>query len=508
VIEWTVDRLRRARRVGSIVVVCWDDQSPALSNLPDAIVRPVGARRAIASMDAVTVAQKWADGWRGGLMQSCSFDRGFHGATVERLCEEFDWPAVLLIDPAAGLVDPALVDALLDHAAAQPSHDLVFSPAAPGLCGVFLRRSLVSSLASGNMHPGRALHYVPTHPILDPLGRDASAPTPPRLARTSQSFLLDTARRVDHVTDACSGINAELLEADALSILDRLDAHEACARLPREVVLELTTRRATKPIYSPHAHLTLDRPDLTRDKARVLFTELAGGSDTRLILAGVGDPLLHENLFAILDVATECGLRTIAIETDLMGVSADVIDRLASAAVDVVTVHIPALTPATYTRVMGADALPSVIENVRRLLGARQTAGRVAPLLVPTFTKLRQNLPEMEAWYDQWLNALGHAVIVGPSEFAGQIPSVAVSDVSPPLRRACVRLRSRLTVLCDGSVVSCEQDVLGTNTLGRIGRNSIGDIWTGPLNTLRAAHACGQWSANPLCGNCHEWHRP
>ena len=75
----------------------------------------------------------------------------------------------------------------------------------------------------------------------------------------------------------------------------------------------------------------------------------------------------------------------------------------------------------------------------------------------------------MEAWYDQWLRAVGSAVIVGPSDFAGQIPDHAVADMAPPLRRPCARLESRMTILSDGRIVTCEQDVLGRQTLGSLG---------------------------------------
>ena len=130
------------------------------------------------------------------------------------------------------------------------------------------------------------------------------------------------------------------------------------------------------------------------------------------------------------------------------------------------------------------------------------------PLLAPIFTKLQQNLGEMECWYDQWLKALGCAVIVGPTDCAGQIVDLAVADMSPPKRRACGQLNSKMTVLCDGSVVTCDQDVLGIHAVGRIGETSIAELWQKQLGGARAHHANENWNALPLCGGCREWHRP
>jgi len=63
----------------------------------------------------------------------------------------------------------------------------------------------------------------------------------------------------------------------------------------------------------------------------------------------------------------------------------------------------------------------------------------------------------------------GTAVIQGPSNFAGQIPSIAVADMTPPNRKACARIESRMTILSDGRIVSCEQDVMGVIRLDKLG---------------------------------------
>jgi radical SAM protein with 4Fe4S-binding SPASM domain len=129
------------------------------------------------------------------------------------------------------------------------------------------------------------------------------------------------------------------------------------------------------------------------------------------------------------------------------------------------------------------------------------------PLLAPTFTKCRENLAEMEAWYDQWLRAVGCAVVRGPSDCGGQIPDVSVADMSPPRRRPCARLASRLMVLCDGRIVSCEEDVLGKQVLGEIGRDSVAEVWQARFGALRADHHNAAWEKHSVCGNCREWHR-
>ena len=201
------------------------------------------------------------------------------------------------------------------------------------------------------------------------------------------------------------------------------------------------------------------------------------------------------------------GIAAIHVETDLL-VLPDQVRRLVDSPVDVVSLHLPAMQAATYAKIMGVDRMMDVIENVKQFVLHRQIRRRGTPLLVPMFMKLTENLAEMESWYDQWLRALGSAVIVGPSDFAGQIPAIEVADMQPPKRGACRRIDSRMTILSDGAIVACEQDVLGKHKLGTIGTDRICDVWRQRIGAMRCDHASGNWSKHPLCAGCREWHRP
>jgi len=152
--------------------------------------------------------------------------------------------------------------------------------------------------------------------------------------------------------------------------------------------------------------------------------------------------------------------------------------------------------------------MPAVIENIRRFVAERQARGSGVPILVPVFTKCRENLGEMEAWYDQWLRSLGSAVVRGPSDFAGQISDAGPADMAPTARKPCARLASRLTILSDGAVVACEQDVLGAAPLGHLQSGSLRDVWQQNFDRLRADHRAGCFDKHPLCARCREWHRP
>jgi hypothetical protein len=510
VLSWTLDRLSQSQLLGSITILCWEDQEEAVTPIAedaDAYMLVKGPRQAIGVLESVAAAQKFADGWRGGLQSTCEFDRGFYAPWIHEITTHIDSDGILLIDPASGLVDFEIIDATIAQAREFPETEIFFTQAAPGFAGALLRPALLERLAKVNIHAGRLLHYMPEQPMRDPIGGDSCVDIPTPVARTTRRFKLDSQRQIDRITSAAVSLNGTLVKSGAQEILNRLESHNEIDILPRDVTIELTTQRLTKPSFSAASSLTISRPMLTLELADRIFAELGAYDDTRITFAGVGDPLLHPEFLDIVAAARSAGIDAIHVETDLL-IDAIQVEQLVDIGVDVVSVSLPSMQPSTYAKIRGANRMAEVITNIKRFVTHRQLRRRGVPLIVPTFVKLAENLAEMEIWYDQWLKALGSAVIIGPSDCAGQIKSVEVADMQPPRRGACRRLESRMMILSDGSIVTCEQDVLGKHALGRVGNDCIRDIWLNRFGALRAQHAAGNWTNAPLCRNCREWHRP
>ncbi|HEX4794095.1 MAG TPA: SPASM domain-containing protein [Humisphaera sp.] len=509
VLRWTLKRLARAQRLDSTAILCWEDQMDHVARIAaeaEAFVLAKGPRVHLPEVESISAARRWSDGWRGGLLSTCDFDLGFYGPWFGELAAKVNAEAVVLVDPAAALVDPHLLDSLVIQAENHPEAPITFVPAAPGLGGALVKRDLLDKVAVTKTHIGRLFHYLPDQISREPLASDWCAPLPTPVARTTQRFKLDSERQLARVSAATVSLNGQLISSRAEEIVHRLHAWDAIDALPRELVLEINTRRSTRPIFWPAANQPIERADFSAQAAPALFEQLARYDDVRLTIAGVGDPLLHAGVFDLIELARVEGIACIHVETDLHDITPENVRRLATMPVDVVSMHLPAVLPQTYAATMGVNGYTRVLENIGAFLAARQ--GRGVPILVPTFTKCRQNLAEMETWYDQWLRAVGCAVIRGPSDFGGMIPGLAVADMAPSRRSACSRLNSRLTLLCDGRYVSCEQDVLGRQQLGELGTDSIADIWQKRMNVLRADHRAGKWADHPTCATCREWHRP
>lgn len=514
VLALTLERLTRAEHVDRVAILCWDDQQATVNEIAadaGAYVLVKSPRTKIPAIELVSAAQRWSDGWRGGLLGTCHFDRGFSALIIteaiaqlalEKEASEED--LILLVDPASALVDPGLIDALVDHARAHSHREFFFTQAAAGLAGVLLRPALLERLAKSNTHAGRVLSYTPDLPGLDPVTNDMCVAVPAAIARTLHRFALDSDRQVQRFEAATADLNGHLIVSDAEKLVAILDAYPLPDSHPREVVLELTTHRAARPIFAPGTHLQLDRAEMTLEAIIATIDQLRGIDDLRLTLAGAGDAILHSRFDEVAKIITGAGIPALHVETDLLALSDAAMEAISVGGIDILTVHLPAITAATYQRVMGVDGFAKVIANLKRLLAKKNTL----PIIVPTFVKCRENLAEMETWYDHWIRVLGTAVIVGPSDYAGQIPDVSVADMSPSKRRPCARLRSRMTVLSDAKIVSCEQDVLGRQAMGCASSNELMDVWREGFGALRREHEANYFDARPVCAACKEWHRP
>lgn len=503
VLRWTMRRLAMSQRISRVVVLAWDDQLEALRDL-DVTARACGPRLNMPGLAAVSAAQRWADGWRGGLLQTCWFDKGYIGVFVRDAIHEEQADGAVLIDPAAGLVDANIIDDLV-AAAEEGSREFYFTQAAPGLGAVLVGRRLAEQFAGTGTLLGKMVHYLPDAPCLDPITNEACVPVPLEISRVADRFTLDSDRQTDRLERATVPLNGTLISTQAAGVVRRVSLTPYRATLPRDLTIELTTRRHSRPTYNIASHADITRCDMTADAMDRILHQIAGVDDMRVTLAGVGDPLLHPHAIEFIDGLSK--VASVAIETDLIDTDADTLLNLAHTGIDVVAVHLPATSPAIYKRVMGVDRLANVLENIRLLLEARQNRVSGVPIVVPVFTKLLVNFDEMETWYDTWLRAIGSAVIVGPSSYAGRITGIEVADMTPPVRRACQRIRDRVVVLSDGRIVACEQDVFGDNPAGNLNKISLADAWAGPLKSLAEKHATLN-ELPTICRQCKEWHRP
>ncbi|GMU36040.1 MAG: SPASM domain-containing protein [Phycisphaerae bacterium] len=518
ILRRTVERVRAARGLAECVVLSPAGQEgrceAVLAGLGVVVQRveaPDPAWRAL-----VRVSRKWSlAGWRGGVGGTTSLDEYLHPQVVAALLELRPADRVMIVPPAAVLVCPDVVDAMIErHDRSEEDNRLAFAQAPPGVAGTIYNADLIRELADKNIPPGWILSYKPDAPRKDLAFFSCCFEVRAPLRYGGLRLIADTDRWAE-VTRAAWRVDPAPNAEQLGRVVADLEAGHV-PRLPNEVEIELTTDDPyPSAVLHPRGDRVGRRGPLSIETVRKIASELGALDDSLVVLGGFGDPLRHPRFPEVLRVLREAGVFGVAVRTAGVDLTEDLIETLLDYQVDVLNVLMDGWTAETYAAMHAPDvphraSLEHVRSRVDRLEARKRERGCVAPIVVPEMIKAKPTLAELPAFFDGWVRRLGTVNVAGFSHRSRQAPDLAVMSTAPPSRTACRRLQSRVVVLADGSVVLCDQDFRGLTPVGDAGRDELEAVWRGEaMARVREAHVRGDAAAaGPLCGACEEWHRP
>lgn len=163
--------------------------------------------------------------------------------------------------------------------------------------------------------------------------------------------------------------------------------------LPRSLYVETTSRCNSKCQTciltfggrEPAADLTWERFRRIVDQFPIL---------ERVLLHGIGEPLLNPDLPCMVDHLKERGA-TVIFNSNAITLTERRAETLIAAGLDELRVSLDATTSETYARIRGVDAFDKVVDNLERL-DARKRAQAVShPRVSLWFTALRDNVDEI-----------------------------------------------------------------------------------------------------------------
>lgn len=497
VLTRTAERLSALEGVGGIVVTCKPEQQQRVSSLVTGTKAKVLPHPGGVGV-AMRVSRSFGRyGWRGGLAGTTVYDELFSPTLIGALCDSTDAEAFYLVPAGAPLLALDWAEAMIrQFCQSMPKVKVCFSPAPPGLTGGIFARDILQSLAGAKVYPGRLFSYDPTNPIHDPLHggscfklRDEFIATYSRLVADNPRGLWVCGKVLESAGDSAGG--------EAMCLAAQRIGPEPW---PRELTIELTTRRPLEDDLRP----TADRPDLSPDRLAEALDGLDEAGDLNIMFAGAGDGLLHPDWPEAVKLARQYG--TVGLATYGTDLSEEVCDRLFDCGLDILQVYIDAYSDELYAAFKRGGSASDVWAGVEKLQTRRREAGAATPFVIPTALKTYEFLPEQDEFFERCLKLTGHGTIVEPSDAAGQWPDRAVVHMAPPTRVPCRRLGARLTLLADGRIAMCEEDIAGLHPLAE---RRILDAWRGEtLASLRALHDRNAWDEHPLCSKCAEFHRP
>src|SRR5439155_476626 len=135
--------------------------------------------------------------------------------------------------------------------------------------------------------------------------------------------------------------------------------------------------------------------DLTLEQVRAIAEQFPRLE--RVVLHGIGEPLLNAEIFAIVAYLKSRAV-TVLFNSDAISLTAGRALRLIESGLDEYRVSLDAATRQTYRRLRGVDQFDRVLANVRRLVELEREQRRSAPRVSLWFTASRANLHELLAF--------------------------------------------------------------------------------------------------------------
>ncbi len=259
----------------------------------------------------------------------------------------------------------------------------------------------------------------------------------------------------------------------------------------------------------------LDRRDLMplEPFVELLDRIVSFSGDAVIDLSPWGEPSLHPDIASLAAAVLERPELSLVIETSGLSWSPAALDALSIAAERARQARRDtglsrSTPPLSWIVSLDADD-PSLYERLRGP-GREEAQGFAAELIrrfpgVTYVQTLRTRIAEdeLETFYRGW-KAKGAQVIVQKHDsFCGRMEDLKVADLSPITRHSCWHLMRDMTVLIDGTVPLCREDLDGEYGLGNVFSDSLETIWNRAADSY-AAHVAKDYPA--LCRNCDEYY--
>ena len=165
---------------------------------------------------------------------------------------------------------------------------------------------------------------------------------------------------------------------------------------PRTLYLETTNRCDSECQTCLRTFNTLEPPkDLTLAEVQRLVDQFPVLE--RVVLHGIGEPLLNKQIFEIVAYLKTKGA-TVLFNSDAISLTQKRAAQLIDSGLDEYRVSMDAATRETYARIRGVDQFARVIRNVGYLVSLLQQQGCSRPQVSMWFTTLKTNLDELPAF--------------------------------------------------------------------------------------------------------------
>ena len=267
--------------------------------------------------------------------------------------------------------------------------------------------------------------------------------------------------------------------------------------LPRSLYLETTNRCDSKCQTCIRTFTSLEPPaDLTLEQVKTITEQFPVLE--RVVLHGIGEPLLNREIFAIVAYLKSRAV-TVLFNSDAISLTATRALRLIESGLDEYRVSMDAATRQTYRRLRGVDQFDRVVANVRRLVELERERSRSAPRVSLWFTASRANLHELLAFVQLAADLGVHEVYVQRLVFNGLGFATAENALHGRLRRQEQELLDQAEALARERGVALRASGLTTPLASLKGETSNPRPWAGCQRPWTLSYVTANGNVLPCC---------
>jgi spiro-SPASM protein len=257
------------------------------------------------------------------------------------------------------------------------------------------------------------------------------------------------------------------------------------------------------------ARSVLERRDcMTPDRFEVLLDTIVDFSGDGVIdLSLWGELSLHPQAQALAEAVLARPELALIIETSGIGWERRLLERLAESAAKAAP-RSNHLAPLSWIVSLDADD-PDRYREVRGE-GYEEAKGCAAALLdlfpgnaYVQSLRIKGQEDDLERFYRSWKARTSHVIVQKHDHFCGFLPVLKAGDLSPIKRQPCWHLMRDLSILIDGTVPLCKEDVRGDRILGNAFEDPLPELWSRG-QAVYAAHSEGEYPS--LCAECDEYY--
>ncbi|NCN05327.1 MAG: spiro-SPASM protein [Spirochaetales bacterium] len=289
-------------------------------------------------------------------------------------------------------------------------------------------------------------------------------------------------------------------EAFELPFLENRYSHRS---LPAAVNLQLIARCPHSCTYCPYpvinpGHLT-DPRIMELQRVKILVQKLISFMPEGTIsLSGLGEPALHPDILAILFYLDQESPYSVTVETTGVGWPENFFEFFER-------------NPLKKTKfIIGLDtnnpdryASLGKIQFEKAHSFARDLLKKMKEHVFIQAIRLSGGEEDLLKFYQEWESITPQVIIQKYDTFGGILPDRKVVDLQPLRRFPCWHIKRELTILVDGTVVRCKEDVDGADSAGNAFTHSLEEVWKA-YDSVYNHHRNEEYPG--ICGNCDEYY--